>query len=283
MRSAAVRPAPTRYGWTGGYGAGGDASNNGNAQGMNYGFAGTTFGVDRYFGEGIIFGVAGGYAGSRTRTDSLLQSAEVNSFQGALYGSRVGDRHYLFNVMSYGRNQYETARQLPANLTARGDYDGNEFSDYLETGLTLRRGAWSWQPSLSMQYVLLEQDAFTETGAGGAGLSVRSHTDHSLRPGFGLRLARPTSFGRITLIPDLHARYAYEVLDVDRLVTANFSGVVGGTFTTAGNQLGRNFGQYGFGVNAALTRRFGCYGGYDLMTADRSVSHTGSGGLQFMW
>jgi len=85
------------------------------------------------------------------------------------------------------------------------------------------------------------------------------------------------------LVPDLHARYAYELMNVDRLVTANFAGVVGSTFTTAGNQLGRNFGQYGFGLNASLTRRFGCYAGYDLMTADRSIAHTGSGGLQFMW
>jgi len=282
-QSATRRGRPERYGWTGGYGAGGDASGTANAQGMNYGFAGTSFGLDRYLGDGVIFGIAGGYAGSHMRTDSLLQSAQVNSYQVALYGSRINGRRYALNVMSYGRDNYQTARRLPANLTARGDYDGNQFSNYTEAGLSLNRGAWSWQPSMSLQYILLQQGAFTETGAGGAGLSVRSQTENSLRPGVGMRLARPTTLGRVTLIPDIHARYAYEVLNCDRLVTANFSGVVGSTFTTAGNQLGRNFGQYGFGVNAALTRRFGCYGGYDLMTAERTVAHTGNGGLQFVW
>jgi uncharacterized protein with beta-barrel porin domain len=282
-RSVASRPFSGFYGWAGGYGAGGGASGDGNAQGMNYNFAGTSFGIDRFVGEGTILGVAGGYAGSRVRTDSGLQSAEVDSYQGALYGRRALDRRYLLNVLSYGRNRTKTTRLLPANFTARGEFDGGEFSDYFESGLTLGRRAWRLQPSLNLQYVLLQQDGFTESGAGGAGLSVGSRVEHSLRPGCGVLLARPTTIRGVTLIPDLHARYAYEVLNVDRLVTANFAGVVGGTFTTAGNQLGRNFGQYGVGLNAALSRRLGCYGGYDLMTADRSASHTGSGGLQLVW
>jgi len=87
----------------------------------------------------------------------------------------------------------------------------------------------------------------------------------------------------MTLVPDVHVGYAYELLGFDRLVTANFSGVAGSTFPTAGNTLGRQFGRLGFGLNLAVSDRLGCYGGYDLTTADRSVTHTGNFGLQFAW
>lgn len=283
MQTTAPATRPMNYGWVGGYGIGGDVSGNGNAQGLGYGVGGTTFGIDRYLGAGTIAGVAGGYAGSSVNTDNNLQSARVNAYQGALYLSHLGERFYAFGILSGGANEYRTTRVLPGALTASAKFDGYEFSNYLETGLNWRAGAWNLQPSTGLQYILLHQDAFTETGAGGAGLSATGNGEDSLRPNLGLRLSRLYNVGGMSIIPDLHARYAYELLSCNRLVTANFAGLVGNSFTTAGNQLGRNFGQYGLGVNAALTRRFGCYGGYDLMTADRAVSHTGSGGLQLVW
>jgi uncharacterized protein with beta-barrel porin domain len=278
-----VRTPATYLGWTGGYGAAGGAPGDGNAQGLDYRFAGTSFGVDRYLGEGTVVGVACGYSGTHAEADNLLQEADVNSYQAALYGGRVGDRFYAFNVLSYGFNDYKTARRLPVGLTARGNYAGDEFSDYLEAGLLLPEQERTWQPSLNLQYIGLRHNAFTETGAGGAGLAVGSHVDHSLRPGAALRLVSPTTLRGVTLIPDFHVRYAFEVLDVDRVVTANFSGVAGSTFTTAGNRLGRHFGQFGVGLNAPISRRFSCYGGYDLMMADLAISHAGSGGLQLLW
>ncbi len=280
---APTRGATRHRGWVGGYGTGGDVSGDGNAQGFNYGFGGGTFGVDRYVGGNTVVGLAGGYAASHLRTDSLLQSSQVGSFQTALYASRVVERRYLLGIASYGYDSYRSARQLPGNLTARGDYDGHQIGTYGEAGLLRRWGAWNWQPSLGLQYISLRQDAFTETGAGGAGLAVDGHTDDSFRGILGLRFARPTQFAGLVLTPDVHTRYGYEFLDVDRFVTANFAGVVGNGFTTAGNQLGRSFGQYGIGLNALITRRFGTYLGYDVLATNRSVSHMGSGGLQLSW
>ncbi|MGC3966137.1 MAG: autotransporter outer membrane beta-barrel domain-containing protein [Pirellulales bacterium] len=277
------RSTTEHYGWVGGYGQGGDATGDGNAQGFNYGFGGTSFGIDRRIDSDLVVGMAGGYAGSHVRTDTGLQSAKVDSLQSGLYFSKSFGRGYFFGVGSYGHDMYDTTRLLPANITARGEYSGNQFSTYFERGTTRSFGRWNLQPFANLQYILLQQDGFTETGAGGAGLTVGSTVNNSLRPGMGLRLARPMIVGGVMVVPDLHARYAYEMLDVDRLVTANFSGAVGGSFLAGGNQLGRHFGQYGVGLNAAFTRRFGGYLGYDAVTADRTVSHTGSGGLQLAW
>ena len=105
----------------------------------------------------------------------------------------------------------------------------------------------------------------------------------SLRPGVGLRVTRPTVAGGVIVVPDVHARYACELLDPDRLVTANLGGVVGNGFISAGNQLGRNFGLFGIGLNTAFTDSVGCYLGYDAITAERSISHAGTGGLQIAW
>lgn len=278
-----LRPATELRGWIGGYGLGGTASSDGNARGFNYGFGGTAFGVDRQLGADLVAGLAGGYAGSHVLTDGRQQSAQVDSLQVAPYFRRLFGPGYLFGVAGYSHDSYSTTRQLPGAVTARGDYTGNQFSTYLEGGATYALGGWDLQPLVNLQYIALQQNGFTETGAGAAGLTVRSSVNDSLRPGVGLRVARPTIVGGVIVVPDLHARYAYELLDPDRLVTANLGGVVGGGFTTAGNQLGRNFGLLGLGLNAAFTPNFGGYLGYDATTADRSVSHAGSGGLQFAW
>jgi subtilase-type serine protease len=146
-----------------------------------------------------------------------------------------------------------------------------------------RWGAWNWQPSLGLQYIHLRQDGFSETGAGVLGLTVNSIDDNSCRPSLGVRFTRPTPLGRMTLIPTLQARYGYELCSIDRFVTAQFTGIVGSTFTTAGNGLGRNYGQYGVGVNSVITRNLGAFTGYDLTTSDRSTSHSGNFGLQLVW
>lgn len=277
------RTQSRNYAWVGGYGLGGQASSNGNAQGFNYGYSGTSFGIDHYVGENTIVGVAGGYAGSQVRTDSQAQSANVSSLQAGLYATRVVDNRYTYGILGYSHEAYDTTRLLPTSLTARGDYDGYQLSSYVESGLMHRWGAWDIQPSVGLQYIHLSQNAFTESGAGGAGLTVGGSGTDSCRGSLGLRFVRPTPVAQMMVIPTLQARYGYEFCNVDRLVTANFSGIAGSTFTTAGNQLGRNFGQYGVGVNTIVTRNVGTYIGYDLVTSDQAISHSGNGGLQFIW
>jgi len=281
--SGTQRPATENYGWVGGYGLGGDVRSDGNAQGFNYGVGGAVFGVDRQLSDDVVAGFAGGYAGSHVKIDSGQQSAQVDSLQVAPYFRRMFGPGYLFGVAGYSHDDYQSTRRLPAAVTARGDYTGNQFSTYLEGGATYALNSWNVQPLMNLQYIALQQNGFTETGAGAAGLKVRSSVNDSLRPGVGLRVARPTVAGGMIVVPDVHARYAYELLDPDRLVTANLGGVVGNGFVTAGNQLGRNFGLYGLGLNTAFTSSVGGYLGYDAITSDRSISHAGSGGLQVAW
>jgi uncharacterized protein with beta-barrel porin domain len=288
LYNTAGGPTPSRtstrnYGWVGGYGLGGDASSNGDAQGFGFRYGGTTFGVDRYVGGNTVVGLAGGYAGSRVRSDSRLQFSEIDSIQGALYATRAVDRRYMLGILSYTHDLYESTRILPAALTANGEFSGYQLGSYFEAGLMRRWGAWNWQPSLGLQTIRIRQNSYTETGAGGAGLAVAGTDENSCRGSIGIRFARPTPLGRMVFVPTLQARYAHEFCSLDRLVTSNFTGIVGNTFTTAGNSLGRHFGQYGLGVNTQITRSVGTYAGYDLVTSDRSVSHAGSGGLQFVW
>ena len=67
------------------------------------------------------------------RTDTREQSAQVESLQGAVYATRVVDTHYTLGVVGYVYDDYETTRALPANLIARGDYDGYQLGSYVES------------------------------------------------------------------------------------------------------------------------------------------------------
>jgi outer membrane autotransporter protein len=73
------------------------------------------------------------------------------------------------------------------------------------------------------------------------------------------------------------------VLNNGRLVDAQFAGVGGGAFVSAGNELGRDFGEFGAGVTATLTDRLQVYLGYDAQVSTRQSAHGGTAGFQVSW
>jgi outer membrane autotransporter protein len=272
-------------GWVQGVGIGGHASGNGNYAGLNYSVGGTTFGSDAQFDDTII-GVGGGYSHTGVGQQQAMGDASINSLHLNLYGMHHWESAYVIGIIGYGHDEFLTKRNINIGglqNVARGDYAGDEFVSYIESGLRLSIQGWAVQPLVGLRYLRLAQDGFTETGAAGANLDIAGETYDSLRYSVGIRAMRSfvTSWGSVA--PYLQARWTHEVLDNQRLVDANFAGVNGSSFLSQGNVLGRNFGEFGVGASAKLAERVVLYVGYDAQVSGNQSAHGIVGGMQFSW
>ncbi|MBK6656857.1 MAG: autotransporter domain-containing protein [Proteobacteria bacterium] len=179
-------------GWIQGIGIDGQASGNGNYAGLDYGVGGTTFGSDKQFDDTII-GVGGGYSytgvGSNSRPWAMPASIRcISTFMACITGNqRMSLASSATGMTSSSPNVIST---LADPKRARGDYAGDEFVSYIESGLSLAIQGWTVQPLVGLRYLLLAQDGFTETGAPGANLDIAGATYDSLRYSAGIRAMR---------------------------------------------------------------------------------------------
>jgi autotransporter-associated beta strand protein len=272
-------------GWLQGIGAAGSLSSNGNAAGLDYSIGGTAFGVDLQ-GDDAVLGIAGGYGHTYVGQNENLGNGQIDTLHLDVYALKRLEHLYLFGLVGYANDDFSTRRYLnigDISSTARGSYMGNELNSYAEAGINIPVGGWTLQPLMGIRYLLLGQNAFTEYGGAGADLTVGSQTYDSLRYSFGARLSRVCEVSTGTWTPYLEGRWTHEVLDNSRLVDAQFAGITGGSFTSAGNVLGRDFGEFGAGFVANVSQRVQVYLGYDAQVSSRQSAHGGTAGFQVSW
>jgi outer membrane autotransporter protein len=270
--------------WIGGYGVTGDVDGDGNGNPYDYDIFGTVFGIEQQVAPSLLLGLAGGYGRSQVDMSSPNSDADVDSYHVGLYGHFNEGIFYSTAVVAYGYQDYDTTRQIPFfGLTANGNYDGQQFVAYGEKGLNLCFAGMRVQPLVGLQYIALQRDAFTESGAGPFNLVVAEDHVNSLRLSAGGRIAPelpPGFFGAI--IPEFRGRWVHELKDDDQTLSAAFAGG-GNNFAVTSAELGRNFGVVGAGVTAQLSPMVNLYLDYDYTFSSSLEAHAGSGGLEFLW
>ena len=272
--------------WAQGYGLGGSVGGDGNAGGVNYRLGGTLFGTERWLGEKFMIGVLGGYAGTSIGNRQDSSNAQISAFQVGLYELYRQESFYLSNIDAYGNQSYDVSRPITIGSlqqTASGSSTGNQFAHYTEGGLNYEVDEFRLQPFLGVQYMYLDQNGYTESGAGSLNLTTGSQTVNSVRSSIGGRVYHEATWGNVLMVPALAARYQHEWGDGTQLVTSSFSGAPTVQFVTAGNRTGRDFGLFTLSTTAYLTPRFLLYGSVDAQVATNYAAVIGSGGLQYSW
>ncbi len=283
-----LRRSPSWLGWTSGYGLGGSARSDGNADGIQYGLGGVTFGIERFLDDSTRIGFFGGYVGSQATTDNTNQRRTSNGGNfGTLLTHSCGN-HYGMAIGGFQFDGISSQRQMQIgalNATASGETDGWQGFAYGERGVNLQLSrSMLLRPFGGVQYVYARQNGYTETGAGVLNLTVDGNDTHSLRSLLGSELAfgsMPVRSLRVT--PVVRAIYMHEFLDTNTLVNSQFSGVGGSGFSSTGLDLGRDWGIAGAGLASQLSDRWSIRSDYNTQFNDRQVYHVGSGTLSYVW
>ena len=279
-------PTSSSAPWVQGYVAGSSVRSDGNAGAMSYNQGGALYGWDIASDEAGVFGVTGGnsYVGFNDGSGG----GQLTSYQVGLYALKHNEYAYALGSANYGYDVFGTNRNVDVggiNQTLRGSFDGHQFGSYLESGLKLEARWIHVQPLVGLQYLYLAQQGFGESG-GSAALNVAARQADSLRASLGGRIVvhRLTGPWGAVWTPYWQGRLVSELLDNDRIVNASFNGSpIGGTFTSHGNQIGRNYGIFGKGLQVQLNDQWSLFGNYDAFFGGRITTSTFAAGAVYNW
>ena len=234
------------------YGVTGDVDGDHRVAGYDYEVGGFTIGADFKAFKNIFLGALVGISTGDADT-YISDKFEVTSYQVGLYGSYENGPYHLDGVLSYAGSDYETSRSTPLG-TASSDYDGEEWGSYVEFGYVTSKDNIILEPYLATQYIVIDQDAFSETGAGIMNMAVDRRDDYSLKviAGGRINFVYEHCSGAV-FVPGVHFAYRNEINDSIDLVTANFvTAPAANSFVIEGFKIDRQSFELGVGCKMLL-------------------------------
>lgn len=227
-------------------------------QDMRDGFAG-------YHGRGAGVAVGGdllldgdwvvGAALSQARTDvdyddfRTGDGSDIDSTQITGYASRAFGPAYVDAQLAWAHHRYDSRRNTGVTGFAQSRHDGEQIAARVGTGLPFVQGSITVTPHAALEWTRLQQDGYTESGAGALSLTVDDSSAQRLRSVLGIRAATDTALpGGLALRPALHVNWRHDFRNEGIDSQARFTGG-GAAFTTPGQSLARDV----FGLGGALT------------------------------
>lgn len=184
-------------------------------------------GYDKVVSDDLLLGVNAGYAVTGADYDDAGGStSRLDSYSLGLYGSWFRDGWFVDGLLSGTYNDYDLTRELPAlGRTAKADPKGYAISAKTEAGYRIELQGLGLVPMASLEYIRFHQDAYTESGAGAADLSIGKTDSNFLESGLGgsVDYSWETEFG--LLIPEVSVEWLHEWLTQSRDLTYSMTGM----------------------------------------------------------
>ena len=225
---------------------------------------GAIVGLDTPINSDLNLGLAVSYIDTDADTDGsrLDHKLTAKNWQVLGYGNYgASDATDVNFHIGAGRSSVKGERHLSilTNAVARSDYD----VDTLRAGLGVDHRIGSEQrhvtPFAKVNYAQAKSDSYRETGAGVYNLNVDENRYESMRWTAGLRMSQYLT-PQFAITGQLAA--AIENGDQHSDITANFVGMPNDSFTTIGQEVGREIGIVGIGISYMPTLKTTLSAGY---------------------
>jgi len=258
-----------------------DIDGNGNAAGLRSNSGGFAGGVDAAFGDNLL-GFATSYTTSSTKADGVDSEIDADTVRIAAYGAHRMGAFQLSGGASFGWSSYDSERHLTLggiDETAKADYDGYSGSLFGELSYDVNMQGVRLQPFGNLTVTRVKTDAFTETGAPMAGLSVDEITETYTFSQLGMRFATAVQVDGAVLVPTakLGWRHAF---DADPVAAAmQLPG--GADFVVDGLPIAEDSLSIGAGLEAHLTSGTSLGVNYSGDFGNDASQHTGQAFFRF--
>lgn len=262
----------------------GDTRGDANATGFRTHTAGLIMGFDADLDPTKVIGVSLGYTSTNVGFDGNSDSTKVRSPLVALYGSLNKGPWTYKGVLSYADNRYSGTRYIDLGGTtsvASSNFSGRQFSLYGEAAYAIPQGNLTIEPVAALLWSRLRQDAFTESGAGGANLAVAAQTNTIVTSSLGARFDwKLDDKGQI----ELRSFWNHDFGDVNPSSSAQFyAAPVGGAFTVSGVQLKRDALLLGAGISTEARKNLKLSLDYNAEARDHQTNQSLIAGLSYSW
>ncbi len=209
--------------------------------------AGTVIGFDRLVADNLVLGISGGYAYGRVNSNEDLGTTDITSAQGTIYAGYQDANHefYVDAAGSLAWNWYTGQRNISyINRTADSNYEGQQYSTYIESGYRFNSGVDTQSaqllgngvdivPLVSLQWTHLSMGGYTESNAGALDLNVGKQDYDTLESGLGLSVGSSQTNDWGIFTPEVHAKWLHDYINDHMVITSSLTGG-GGSFTANG-------------------------------------------------
>jgi outer membrane autotransporter protein len=284
MRRERLAAAPLQQ-WLTGFAGKMDLSGSGDSHDFDSRVGGLVGGIEYRWSPALITGVAFGWAYSDFGTSGISGSGDLNTAAVTPYARYAPGAWYVEGAVGGAWNDASVGRTIVFPGVARranGSPEGSAFLSQAETGYRLDLGSRARvTPFASLQGVVFDQDAFTETGAGAINLHVKDESTSSAYGVLGTELAYALPIGLVSpLVLSGRIGWARELADTERTATSFFDGTPSAaTFTVTGAPVPDDAVVFGAGL-ALAAPGFELFARYDGAEGDGASVHGGSAGLR---
>jgi outer membrane autotransporter protein len=265
--------------WAQGFGSKGDQDNYHGQDGFKMDAGGITVGADKPFSDCLRLGVAFSYGGTKVkmRDSKAGDKSDMSSYQFSMYGGYEMDSIVVNGLVSGGFHNIKTARDAGLGARVIGDHDAYQFGGQVEAGYRVDLGGgFTGTPLAGLQYAHLDEDGYTEKGHASLAQIVSGKRTNILKSGLGAQLAYKGVSGNWDVMPEVHAKWAYDLLGKKPSTTAAFAGATNRSFVVTGPKPARS----GVNMGASLTMADNSKGmavtlNYDAEMKSKYRNHTG--------
>ena len=211
---------------------------------------------------------------------------QVDHTQFAVYADYTMGPAYLDGTMGVAYGDGTTRRNvslpgLPGQ--AQGHVTDTQLMGSLEAGYGLKLGQVTATPFAGLALGSVDQDGFTETGAGVLDLHVAKQSQSSVKSSLGARVTSDLALGSSLVTTDFSVAWAHEFAPTGRGVNAAFVGAPTAGFQVAGAKVPGDSALIGFGLATALFANTSLYAHYDGDLAKGADSNAVTVGFRLTW
>jgi outer membrane autotransporter protein len=233
---------------------------NTNRTGFDASTVGFVAGGDAKLNDNVVLGAQVGYAHTDLSFfDAVGIRGDADTLTGGIYGSFFKGGFHADALVQAGFAANRLHRKIAfSNITRNpsGKYTSFAFGSSLATGYDFSFGNFKIGPVATLDYGVVSNPAFTESGAYDLGLKVRSGSADSLKSGLGFKVSAKFALSdTLGFSPDVSVRWGHEFLDNSQNLTATFNGAPISRFTSKTGKPSRNDLLLDVGVTLSIKRR----------------------------
>lgn len=198
-------------------------------RGSGFGF---TAGLDTAVGPFHALGVNIGFASTEIEdVVGIDEPLDVITLQAGLYGGWSSGKLNIDAYAGGGYNDFEQSRVVRINTfegSSQGDWSGTHLNGSVRAGYDLELNDKFWfRPTVSVDYLRLSEDAYTETGDAGVAVSVDQRTSESGGATALFNFGAKFQGKRTWIRPSIRAGYRYDFINDPVSTNFRFVGLTG--------------------------------------------------------